>query len=153
AARPASDLAEVCWLLVGTALAAGGVAVLNQWLEHETDARMARTADRPIPTGKVPTGSAFVLGALMCIVALFLLFGRVDRLAALFTLLDDGAIAPRVQRVFALDEAVEAHRLIEAGEVEGRLVLDPGLPMGAAAVDALRAASPQAAAPPRRTTG
>jgi len=74
-------------------------------------------------------------------------------LAALFTLLDDGAIAPRVQRVFALDEAVEAHRLIEAGEVEGRLVLDPGLPMGAAAVDALRAASPQAAAPPRRTTG
>lgn len=87
AARPASDLAEVCWLLVGTALAAGGVAVLNQWLEHETDARMARTADRPIPTGKVPTGSAFVLGALMCIAALFLLFGRVDRLAALFTLL------------------------------------------------------------------
>ncbi len=87
AARPASNLAEVCWLLVGTGLAAGGVAVLNQWLEHETDARMARTADRPIPTGKVPTGSAFVLGALMCIVALFLLFGRVDRLAALFTLL------------------------------------------------------------------
>jgi NADPH:quinone reductase-like Zn-dependent oxidoreductase len=70
-------------------------------------------------------------------------------LAGLFTLLDDGAIAPRVQRVFALDEAVEAHRLIEAGEIEGRLVLDPGLPMGAAAVDALRAASPQAAAPTR----
>jgi NADPH:quinone reductase-like Zn-dependent oxidoreductase len=69
-------------------------------------------------------------------------------LAALFTLLGDGAIAPRVQRVFALDEAVEAHRLIEAGEVEGRLVLDPGLPLGAAAVDALCAASPQAAAPP-----
>ena len=87
AARPASNLAEVCWLLVGTGLAAGGVAVLNQWLEHETDARMARTADRPIPAGKVPTGSAFVLGSLMCIVALFLLFGRVDRLAALFTLL------------------------------------------------------------------
>jgi len=87
AARPASDPAKLTLLLLGTSLAAGGVAALNQWLEHETDARMKRTADRPIPAGKVPTGSAFVLGWLMCVVALFLLFAKVDRLAALFTLL------------------------------------------------------------------
>ena len=48
---------------------------------------MKRTADRPIPSGKVATGSAFVMGWLMCIAALFLLFARVDRMAALFTLL------------------------------------------------------------------
>jgi protoheme IX farnesyltransferase len=48
---------------------------------------MKRTADRPIPTGKVATGSAFVLGCLMCIASLFLLFAKVDVLAALFTLL------------------------------------------------------------------
>jgi protoheme IX farnesyltransferase len=35
----------------------------------------------------VATGSAFVLGALMCIGALFLLFAKVNPLAALFTLL------------------------------------------------------------------
>jgi len=87
AARPASDPVKLTLLLLGTSLAAGGVAALNQWLEHETDARMKRTADRPIPAGKVPTGSAFVLGWLMCVVALFLLFAKVDRLAALFTLL------------------------------------------------------------------
>jgi protoheme IX farnesyltransferase len=87
AARPASDPVKLTLLLIGTSLAAGGVAALNQWLEHETDARMKRTADRPIPAGKVPTGSAFVLGWLMCVVALFLLFAKVDRLAALFTLL------------------------------------------------------------------
>jgi protoheme IX farnesyltransferase len=87
AARPPSDPAKLILLFIGTSLAAGGVAALNQWLEHETDAQMKRTADRPIPAGKVPTGSAFVLGWLMCIVALFLLFAKVDRLAALFTLL------------------------------------------------------------------
>jgi NADPH2:quinone reductase len=45
-------------------------------------------------------------------------------LSTLFALLEAGRIAPRIQRIFGLDEAVEAHRLIEAGEVEGRLVLD-----------------------------
>ncbi|MGH7945447.1 MAG: heme o synthase [Opitutaceae bacterium] len=87
AARPPSDPMKLTLLFIGASLAAGGVAALNQWMEHETDARMKRTADRPIPSGKVPTGSAFVMGWLMCIAALFLLFARVDRFAALFTLL------------------------------------------------------------------
>ena len=73
--------------MLGTSLAAGGVAALNQWLEHETDAQMKRTADRPIPTGKVATGSAFVLGCLMCMAALGILFVKVNGLAAGFTLL------------------------------------------------------------------
>lgn len=87
AARPPSQPQKLVFLVLGTSLAAGGVAALNQWLEHETDAQMKRTADRPIPTGKVATGSAFVLGWLMCIASLFLLFAKVDVLAALFTLL------------------------------------------------------------------
>lgn len=87
AARPPSNPTKLTLLLIGTSLAAGGVAALNQWLEHDTDAQMKRTSDRPIPTGKVATGSAFVLGWLMCVAALFLLFARVDRLAAFFTLL------------------------------------------------------------------
>jgi len=87
AARPPRDGWRLFFLVVGTSLAAAGVAALNQFLEHETDARMKRTADRPIPTGKVATGSAFVLGILMCIASLFLLFAKVNPLAAMFTLL------------------------------------------------------------------
>lgn len=87
AACPPPNPLKFTLLLVGTLLAAGGVAALNQWMERDTDALMKRTADRPIPAGKVATGSAFVLGWLMCIAALFLLFARVDRFAALFTLL------------------------------------------------------------------
>jgi protoheme IX farnesyltransferase len=87
AARPPSDPLKLTLLFIGTSLAAGGVAALNQWLEHETDAQMKRTADRPIPSGKVATGSAFIIGWMMCSLALFILFARVDRMAALFTLL------------------------------------------------------------------
>lgn len=87
AGRPPFLIGELAAVVIGTSLAAGGVAALNQWLEHDTDAQMKRTADRPIPTGKVATGSAFVLGALMCAAALGLIFARVNGLAALFTLL------------------------------------------------------------------
>ena len=87
AARPVHDTLRLVIVVIGTSLAAGGVAALNQWMESETDARMKRTADRPIPAGKVATGSAFVLGWLMCITALFLLFSRVNYLCAFFTLL------------------------------------------------------------------
>jgi protoheme IX farnesyltransferase len=87
AARPPHDTWRLVFLLIGTSLAAGGVAALNQWMERDTDARMKRTADRPIPSGKIPDGSAFVLGILMCIIALFLLFAKVNPLSALFTLL------------------------------------------------------------------
>jgi heme o synthase len=87
AARPAFDPARIAFLVLGTSLAAGGVASLNQWMESDTDARMNRTALRPIPTGKIAGGSAFVLGWIMCIAALMLIFSQVGKLAALFTLL------------------------------------------------------------------
>lgn len=87
AARPEHDTLRLILVSIGTSLAAGGVATLNQWLESDTDARMKRTADRPLPTGKIPTGSAFVLGWLMCVVSLFLFFSCVNYLSALFTLL------------------------------------------------------------------
>jgi protoheme IX farnesyltransferase len=87
AARPPADNVKLACLVVGTALAAAGVAALNQWMEHDTDALMRRTASRPIPTGKIAGGSAFVLGWLLCIAALFLIFAKVTPLAALFTLL------------------------------------------------------------------
>jgi protoheme IX farnesyltransferase len=87
AARPAFDAGRVALLALGTSLAAGGVASLNQWMESDTDAQMRRTALRPIPAGKIAGGSAFVLGWLMCIASLMLTFALVGRLAALFTLL------------------------------------------------------------------
>src|SRR5271154_3103929 len=47
---------QVSWALMfnalfGTALLAFGAAALNQLIEREHDAKMARTADRPLPSG------------------------------------------------------------------------------------------------------
>lgn len=87
AARPPWVPREFFALLIGTCLAAGGVAALNQWLEADTDAQMKRTADRPIPSGKIPPGSAFVLGCMLCSAAMGVIFINVNGMAAIFTLL------------------------------------------------------------------
>ena len=55
--------APVSWVLMfntlfGTALLAGGAAALNQFLEREHDAKMRRTQDRPLPSGRL-TAEAF----------------------------------------------------------------------------------------------
>src|SRR6266404_2138157 len=50
-------------LLVGTALAAAGTLALNQWMERDLDARMARTRHRPLPDGRLLPAEAFALGA------------------------------------------------------------------------------------------
>lgn len=87
AARPGWHAMEFWSLVIGTCACAGGVAALNQWMEQDTDALMKRTADRPLPTGKITTGSAFVLGCLLCSTGLGFLFVKVNGLATIFTLL------------------------------------------------------------------
>ena len=66
------------YLMIGTALCAGGVAALNQWMESDRDALMQRTQDRPIPQGLIAPGSAFVVGWVLCITGLALLFKQVN---------------------------------------------------------------------------
>jgi len=36
-----------------------------------------------------------------------------------------GKIKPQIERVLPLSRAAEAHRLIESGDVTGKIVLDP----------------------------
>jgi protoheme IX farnesyltransferase len=59
------DHLNFVFLLLGTALAAGGAAALNQWMERHEDARMERTADRPLPTGAIEPGVALVFGMIL----------------------------------------------------------------------------------------
>lgn len=48
--------------LIGTTLTAFGAAVFNQLMEMDADARMRRTADRPLPAQRIPPAVAFGLG-------------------------------------------------------------------------------------------
>jgi protoheme IX farnesyltransferase len=80
------DWARTIYLMIGTALCAGGVAALNQWMESDRDALMQRTADRPIPMGIIAPGSAFVVGWILCVVGLGMLFRQVNGPAAFLAL-------------------------------------------------------------------
>jgi protoheme IX farnesyltransferase len=51
--------------LLGTTLCAFGSAVFNQLIEIEPDARMARTADRPLPGRRIPATAAFMIGVVL----------------------------------------------------------------------------------------
>jgi NADPH:quinone reductase-like Zn-dependent oxidoreductase len=48
-----------------------------------------------------------------------------EDLGKLFALLASGVIRPRVSRRIGFDEVAEAHRSLEAGGLEGKLVLCP----------------------------
>jgi protoheme IX farnesyltransferase len=80
------DWQRTLFVMLGTALCAGGVAALNMWMESDTDALMQRTMDRPIPTGIVQPGSAFVLGWVLCISGTMMLFKMVNGLSAFLAL-------------------------------------------------------------------
>ena len=48
--------------ILGGALSAGGASAINQFLDRELDAKMTRTARRPIPSGRIPAGNALKFG-------------------------------------------------------------------------------------------
>ena len=49
---------------VGTLLVAGSASAANQWLEIRRDARMNRTADRPLPAARISNTGALIFAAL-----------------------------------------------------------------------------------------
>ncbi len=73
--------------LLGTAAAAFGASVFNQLMEIKEDARMRRTADRPLPAERVLPVPAFVLGWVLAAFGIIHLAAMVDRAAALLAAL------------------------------------------------------------------
>src|SRR5512138_1243798 len=51
--------------IAGTAAVVGAANALNNYLERDVDARMRRTRDRPLPSGRVEPFVALALGLLV----------------------------------------------------------------------------------------
>lgn len=62
-ARGRFDYALMLNTVLGTTLVAAGTAALNHYLERNSDARMRRTAQRPLPLGQIQPGEALLFGA------------------------------------------------------------------------------------------
>ena len=72
--------------LLGGYLSAGGAGAVNHWYDRDIDARMARTANRPIPSGRVSPRAALIYGFGLQIASFALLSLTVNVLAATFAL-------------------------------------------------------------------
>lgn len=81
-AAGATDWTHLIPTLMGTALAAAGASVLNQVMERDYDALMPRTANRPLPAGRIRTHDACIFGLLLAIGGIALLAIDVNILTA-----------------------------------------------------------------------
>jgi protoheme IX farnesyltransferase len=66
-----SGVSSVSWslfnALLGIGLVSGGTAALNEVMETEVDARMRRTARRPLPSGRMSRLQGLVIGVMMTV--------------------------------------------------------------------------------------
>ena len=65
------------------ALGAGAAGALNQWYESDLDSKMRRTADRPIPAGRMDRQSALHFGVGLAVFSVVLMDIAANHLAAL----------------------------------------------------------------------
>ena len=68
--------------LLGGALSAAGASVINQYFDRDMDAKMSRTARRPIPSGRVEPINALLFGLALIVWSTLILGVFVNWLAA-----------------------------------------------------------------------
>jgi len=98
-------------VLLGTALVASGAQALNQYLEKDHDARMPRTANRPIPAGLVRPEVALLYGGAAGVIGLVYLAMAVNPLTSVIgavTLVSYVLIYTPLKRVTTLNTLVGA---------------------------------------------
>ena len=97
--------------LLGTALLACGASALNQLLERKLDARMRRTEDRPLPSGRLSPDAVLIIGVGLSIVGLLDLTLFVNKLTGMLgaaTLASYVFIYTPLKRVTTLNTLVGA---------------------------------------------
>jgi protoheme IX farnesyltransferase len=72
--------------MLGIALLSSGIATINQYMERDLDALMRRTANRPLPSGKLLPAEALAFGVSLIVLAEIYLAVLVNPLTALLGL-------------------------------------------------------------------
>lgn len=109
--RGAMNLVLMFHTLFGTGLVASGAAALNQLLEREYDAKMRRTANRPLPSGRLQPATVMLFGGICSVAGLIYLTLLVNPLTAVIgavTLVSYLFIYTPLKRVTWLNTAIGA---------------------------------------------
>ena len=78
--------APLVWGSLGITLMAASAAAINQILDHQVDARMARTCGRPVVTGNLSVRQSVVFAAVIGALGMVMLYVMVNPLTAWLTL-------------------------------------------------------------------
>ncbi len=87
AAQGAPSLGALLSVLVGGALASGGAASLNMYLERDLDKKMGRTKNRPIVEGRITPRNALMFGIVLNVLAFAFIWFQSNVLAASLAIL------------------------------------------------------------------
>ena len=79
---------QIITLVLGVFLLAGGSSALNECQESKYDAKMPRTMNRPIPTGRISLANAVVVSVAFCLAGLFVLYYNFGAITAALGLLN-----------------------------------------------------------------
>jgi protoheme IX farnesyltransferase len=79
------SLGLVLLTCIGGYLSAGGAGAVNHWFDRDIDAQMARTANRPVPSGRVAPNAALAFGFALAVLAFAELTIFVNLTAALLS--------------------------------------------------------------------
>ncbi len=80
-------LSHLLWFAAGTFLVVAGANALNQVLERDSDARMDRTSQRPLPAERLSVPEAFFVASLMSAAGVVILFATCSTLCGALALL------------------------------------------------------------------
>ena len=86
ASQASIDYAGLMRAMVGIALLSSGIATINQYMERDLDALMRRTANRPLPSGKLLPWEALAFGTGLIVLAELYLAVLVNPLTAVLGL-------------------------------------------------------------------
>ncbi|HEV2146921.1 MAG TPA: heme o synthase [Longimicrobiaceae bacterium] len=86
AVRGWPDGTALLWTMLGGYLMAGGANAINMYMDRDIDARMPRTALRPIPSGRISPGHVLGFGVALGAAAFVLFAALVNLLAAVLAL-------------------------------------------------------------------
>jgi heme o synthase len=79
-------LATILWTMLGGYLAAGGAGAINHFVDRDRDARMARTCDRPLVTGRIDPARGLAFGIALAVSSIALMAVTVNLAAAALAL-------------------------------------------------------------------
>jgi len=91
ASRSPLDFFRLFHTLMGTLLVASGTGTLNQFIERQSDKHMRRTANRPLPSGRLAPAAALWFGILLAALGGWELWVFTNPLASKLALLTLGA--------------------------------------------------------------